>query len=279
MKSQSKCYGTAGNPESRPMPIDQSTIAFAHKLADAAGAVIRPYFRRKIDIVDKGDGFFDPVTAADKGAEQAIRAIIKCERPEDGILGEEYGEEKGTNAWRWVLDPVDGTRAFIAGQPMWGTLIALEENGRPVLGVLDQPFLKERFIGHDGQAFLVDGAGTRPLAVRRCERLAEAVVCTTHPFAHLDDEDRARFRRVELAARLSRYGGDCYAYGLVAMGFIDLVIEASLKRWDIAAIVPIIEGAGGIITDWEGRPWRDAGPAMAAGDRRVHAEALKLLAG
>ena len=261
------------------MPIDPSDIAFANKLADAAGEVILPYFRQRIDVIDKGEGFFDPVTAADKGAEEAIRALIKRERPNDGILGEEYGEEVGTSTRRWVLDPVDGTRAFIAGQPMWGTLIALEEGGKPVLGVLDQPFLKERYIGHDGRASLSDRTGTRPLAVRRCAALSDAVICTTHPFAHLNEADRARYRRVEQQARLSRYGGDCYAYALVAMGFIDLVIEASLKRWDIAAIVPIIEGAGGIITDWEGNTWRDAGPAIAAGDKRVHAEALKLLAG
>ncbi|HEY0281440.1 MAG TPA: inositol monophosphatase family protein, partial [Rhizomicrobium sp.] len=220
------------------MPIDQSDIAFANKLADAAGEAILPYFRQRIEVTDKGEGFFDPVTAADKGAEAAIRALIKAERPDDGILGEEYGEEAGTSARRWVLDPVDGTRAFIAGQPMWGTLIALEEAGKPVLGVLDQPFLKERYIGHDGTASLSDRTGARPLAVRRCAALPEAVICTTHPFAHLDDDDRARFRRVELQARLSRYGGDCYAYALVAMGFIDLVIETNLKRWDIAAIVP-----------------------------------------
>ncbi len=261
------------------MAIDQETITFAHKLAEAAGKVILPYFRQRIDVVDKGKGFFDPVTAADKGAEEAIRALIKAARPQDGILGEEYGEEKGANAWRWVLDPVDGTRAFIAGQPLWGTLIALEEAERPVLGVLDQPFLEERFIGHDGQATLKDRTGTRALATRRCASLSEAVICTTHPFLHFGDEMRERYLRVERAARLSRYGGDCYAYALVAMGFVDLVIEADLKRWDIAAIIPIIEGAGGVVTDWQGRPCRGGGPVIASGDLRVHAQALKLLAG
>jgi len=260
------------------MPIDESTLAFAGKLADAAGSVILPYFRRPLDVTDKGKGFFDPVTEADKGAERAIRALIKAGRPADAILGEEYGEEKGTNAWRWVLDPVDGTRAFIAGQPMWGTLIALEENERPVLGVLDQPFLKERFTGHDGKAFLADRTGTRALAARRCASLAEAVITTTHPFAHLGEEDRARFRLVEQKALLSRYGGDCYAYGLLAMGFVDLIIETGLHRWDVAALIPIVEGAGGVITNWQGNPCPHGGRVIAAGDPRVHAEALKLLA-
>lgn len=259
------------------MPIDQATIAFANKLADTAGRVILPFFRQRIDVTDKGKGYFDPVTAADKGAEEAIRAVIKAEQPQDGILGEEYGEEKGAGARRWVLDPVDGTRAFIAGQPMWGTLIALEEDERPVLGVLDQPFLEERFIGHDGQATLRDRTGTRPLAVRRCAGLPEAVICTTHPFLHFGDDMRERYFRVERAALLSRYGGDCYAYALVAMGFVDLVIEADLKRWDVAAIIPIIEGAGGVISDWQGRPCHHGGPVIASGDLRVHAQALKLL--
>ena len=254
-------------------------IAFAHKLADAAGSVILPYFRQRIDVVDKGKGFFDPVTEADKGAERAMRAIIKAERPDDGILGEEYGEEKGTNARRWVLDPVDGTRAFIAGQPMWGTLIALEEDERAVIGVIEQPFLKERIIGHDGGTAMTDRSGTRALAARRCAQLSDAVICTTHPFAHFNDAMRTQYRRVEQAARLSRYGGDCYAYALLAMGFIDLVIEADLKRWDVAAIIPIVEGAGGVVSDWHGRPCHAGGAVIASGDLRVHAEALKLLAG
>jgi len=254
-------------------------IAFAHKLSDAAGSVILPYFRQRIDVTDKGKGFFDPVTEADKGAERAMRAIIKAERPDDGILGEEYGEEKGTNARRWVLDPVDGTRAFIAGQPMWGTLIALEENERAVMGVIDQPFLKERFIGHDGGTTMTDRSGTRVLAARRCAELSDAVICTTHPFAHFGDAMRAQYRRVEQVARLSRYGGDCYAYALLAMGFIDLVIEADLKRWDVAAIIPIVEGAGGVVSDWQGRPCHAGGAVIASGDLHVHAQALKLLAG
>ncbi|HXJ01502.1 MAG TPA: histidinol-phosphatase [Micropepsaceae bacterium] len=253
-------------------------FAFALALADASGDVIRPYFRKRIDVTDKGGaGFYDPVTDADRGAEETMRGMIAEVFPEDGVLGEEFGNAAGINGYRWVLDPIDGTRAFIAGQPLWGTLIGLEHESAPVLGVLDQPFLRERFIGRDGRAELRDASGVTPLAVRKCARLADAVICTTHPMTHFTDQERELFWRVEKACRLSRYGGDCYAYALVAMGFVDLVVETGLKRWDVAPIIPIIEGAGGIVTDWKGAPMREGGAIIAAGDVRVHAEALKLL--
>ena len=253
-------------------------LAFGHRLADASGDFIRPYFRRRIDVANKGaSGFYDPVTEADKGAEILIRDMIAREFPQDGILGEEFGERPGDSGYRWVLDPVDGTRAFIAGQPLWGTLIGLEQNGSPVAGILDQPFLRERFIGFDGNAELHNASGASPLRTRQCARLSDAVICTTHPMLHFSPGERELYWRVERACRLSRYGGDCYAYALVAMGFVDLVIETHLKRWDIAAIVPIIEGAGGVITDWSGKPWKDGDNVIAAGDARAHAEAVKLL--
>jgi myo-inositol-1(or 4)-monophosphatase len=178
----------------------------------------------------------------------------------------------------WVLDPVDGTRAFIAGQPLWGTLIGLEASGRPVLGLLDQPFLRERFIGRGGIAELRNSSGRMPLKTRVCPTLSDAVITTTHPFTHFRDEERSRFFRVERECRLSRYGGDCYAYALLAMGFIDLVIEAGLKHWDVAAILPIVEGAGGILTDWHGNAALKGGTVIAAGDAKLHAAALALLA-
>jgi myo-inositol-1(or 4)-monophosphatase len=255
-------------------------LAFAHRLADAAGAVIRPYFRRHIDVTDKGpQGFFDPVTDADKGAERIMRDMIANAYPADGIIGEEYGERSGDSGFVWVLDPVDGTRAFIAGQPLWGTLIALEQNGKPVIGILDQSFLDERFIGVGGTTELRNAASTQRLKTRSCAALADAVITTTHPMLHFKDAERQRYFEVEKRCRLSRYGGDCYGYALVAMGFVDLVIETDLKRWDIAPLIPIIEGAGGIVTNWEGHPRSDGGNVIAAGDRRVHAEALKILAG
>ena len=261
------------------MTVDQSTITFAHKLADAAGEVIRPYFRRKIEIVDKGKGMFDPVTAADKGAEQAIRALIKRERPADGILGEEYGEEPGTSGRIWVIDPVDGTRAFITGQTQWGTLIALNEGGEAVLGILDQPVLRERFVGSAEGSFLHSPGSATKLAVRACAGLGEAVLMTTNPWDYFDASEQAAFRRLSEASLLTRFVGDCYAYGLLAMGFVDLVGEARLKPWDIQALIPIVQSAGGVVTDWRGQPCLEGGRVVAAGDKRVHAAALKFLEG
>jgi len=253
-------------------------LGFAHRLADAAGDVILPYFRQNIVVTDKGSGgIFDPVTEADKRAEETIRDLIHETFPQDGIVGEEFGDRPGSTGYRWVIDPIDGTRAFIAGQPLWGTLIGLEEDDEPVAGILDQPVLRERFIGMDGSAQLRTPRGSVPLKTRGCSRLSDAVVCTTHPVAHFSEDERDLFTRVEKAARLSRYGGDCYAFGLLAMGCVDLVIEARLCYWDIAPLLPIIEGAGGIITDWHGRPWRAGANVLAAGDPRVHAKALPLL--
>jgi myo-inositol-1(or 4)-monophosphatase len=258
--------------------LDQR-LAFAQSLADAAGDVIRPYFRRRIDVTDKGAavGVYDPVTEADRRAEEVMRAMIGKKFPDDAILGEEMGHAPGTSGYRWVLDPIDGTRAFIAGQPLWGTLIGLEHQGVAVLGVLDQPFLKERFLGAEAKTTLTNGEGTHALSVRACARLADALICTTHPMTHFTEHERALFWRVERACRLSRYGGDCYAYALLAMGFVDLVVETGLKRWDIAPLLPIIEGAGGVVSDWHGRPMGEKGAIIAAGDARVHEEALKLL--
>jgi myo-inositol-1(or 4)-monophosphatase len=261
------------------MAIDESDIVFAHRLADAAGEVIRPYFRKRIDVLDKGEAVFDPVTAADKGAEQAIRALIKRERPADGILGEEYEEEAGTSGRVWVIDPIDGTRGFITGQTQWGTLIALSEGGAPVLGILDQPVLRERFVGAVDGAFLHSAEGKSRLTVRACAGLGQAVLMTTHPWSHFDANEQAAFRRLDDACRFTRFGGDCYAYGLLAMGFVDLVVEARLKPWDIQALIPIIEAAGGMVTDWRGAPCPEGGRVIAAGDARVHAQALKFLQG
>lgn len=264
------------------MSIDAATIAFAHKLADTSGQVIRPYFRQRIAVADKGlakGSVFDPVTAADKGAEQAIRAIIERERPNDGIIGEEFGEKAPANPFTWILDPVDGTRAFITGRYEWGSLIALEENGNAVLGVLDQPVLAERFIGVNGNAELLSAGSRTPLRVRPCPGLSEAVLCATHPDAYFSPDEREAFSRVQGAALMTRFGGDCYLFGLLALGFIDLIIESSFHHWDVAALIPIIRGAGGIITNWNGGSCAHGGKILAAGDARVHAQAMKLLTG
>jgi myo-inositol-1(or 4)-monophosphatase len=262
--------------------VDAETIAFAHRLSDAAGEVIRPYFRQRIDVSNKGaakGAVFDPVTAADKGAEEAIRAIIDRERPQDAILGEEFGEKPGTTGFRWVLDPVDGTRAFINGRHEWGSLIGLEAAGRPVLGIIDQPVLRERFVGANGAATFHAQGRITPLEVRECARVEDAVLCATHPYAYFSPDERAALGRVADVARMTRFGGDCYLFGLLAMGFADLIVESSLHRWDVAALIPVVQGAGGIITDWRGGDCSAGGQVIAAGDPRVHEAALKLLTG
>lgn len=264
------------------MTVDSETMAFAHKLAEAAGEVIRPYFRQRLDVSDKrpivhGQPVFDPVTEADKNAEKAIRAIIDRERPDDGILGEEFGEKKGTSGLRWVLDPVDGTRAFINGRHEWGCLIALEENDRPVLGVIDQPWIGERFVGANGKAELFYKGAVMPLHTRKCEHLTDAILCATHPDAFYQEGETAAFRRVQKQAKLTRWGGDCYIFGTMALGFCDVIVESTFHRWDVAALIPVIEGAGGVITNWQGGSCEHGGQVLAAGDARIHEAAMKLL--
>ena len=258
-------------------PVDSGTIAFAHRLADASGAVIRPFFRQRIKILNKLENDFDPVTEADKGGERAIRAILDAERPDDAILGEEYGEKPGITGWRWVLDPVDGTRCFITGRHEWGSLIALEKDETAVLGILDQPVLGERFIGVNGKAELHQAGKTVPLNVRACAELKDAVLCATDPSAYMTGPQVAAFERVKAQARLTRYHGDCYIFAMLAMGFIDVIVEGAFRRWDIAALIPLVQGAGGLITNWQGEPWRDGDPLLASGDARIHAQTVKLL--
>ncbi|MCZ7660106.1 MAG: histidinol-phosphatase [Xanthobacteraceae bacterium] len=253
--------------------------AFVDELATASGEAILPFFRTSLGIEDKNrGGSFDPVTAADRAAEQAMRALIRRTFPEHGIVGEEYVHERVDAEYVWVLDPIDGTKSFISGMPAWGTLIALTRFGEPVFGMMHQPFIGERFTGDGGAARYRGPAGDRALMVRPCAALAEAVLFTTSPLLMAADE-RAAFARVEGAVRLSRYGGDCYAYCMVAAGHVDLVIECGLKPHDIVALIPIIAGAGGIVTDWTGGPAAAGGRIVAAGDRRVHEAALRLLAG
>ncbi len=261
--------------------VDSETIAFANRLADASGAAIRPHFRRRIDVIDKGSARsgFDPVTAADREAERAMRTIIERERPEDGILGEESGEKLSRNGLRWVLDPVDGTRAFIMGRHEWGSLIALEENGAPVFGLIDQPVLGERFIGVNGGAHIRTEGEDLRLQVRPCEHISEAILCATHPNAYFTAREREAFAKVDSCVRMTRFGGDCYLFAALAFGFVDLIVESSFKRWDVAALIPIVEGAGGVITDWQGGPCEDRGQVLAAGDARIHRAAMELLAG
>ncbi|MBI5264753.1 MAG: histidinol-phosphatase [Bradyrhizobium sp.] len=251
--------------------------AFIGRLATASGETILPFFRTSLLVDNKSlKADFDPVTEADRAAEAVMRRLIKANFPQHGIVGEEFGNERENAEYVWVLDPIDGTKSFIGGFPIWGTLIGLLHQGSPVFGMMHQPFIGERFSGDNGSATYRGPSGERRLAVRRCPSISEATTYTTSPLL-MNEADRAVFGRVEKAARLSRYGGDCYSYCMLAAGHIDLVVETELKPYDIAAMIPIITGAGGIVTTWDGQPAQTGGRIIAAGDRRVHEEAMKLL--
>lgn len=257
---------------------DLSTLRVcAHNLADTARVETLRLFRQAGDVANKlaGDGF-DPVTAADRAAEAAMREILAKERPDDGILGEEFGNVSGTSGLTWVLDPIDGTRGYIAGTPTWGTLIAVSDENGPIYGLIDQPYIGERFEGGAGEARLTGPMREQVLATRAPRPLSEATVLTTFPEVGTDIEARA-FHAVASQALLTRYGMDCYGYALLAAGQVDLVIEAGLQCYDIQAPIAVIQAAGGIVTDWEGGPAHNGGRALAAANSEIHAEALVIL--
>jgi histidinol phosphatase-like enzyme (inositol monophosphatase family) len=265
------------------MPVSGSLaddlVATAHVLADAAREATLLHFRRADLAADtKEADRFDPVTAADRLSEQRMRAILAARRPEDAILGEEFGPRPGTSGLTWVLDPIDGTRGYLSGTPTWGVLIAVRNEGGPIFGIIDQPYIGERFEGGLGRARVVGPMGEATLAARAPRPLSEAILFSTFPEVGTPEEGAA-FRRVAGQARLVRYGTDCYAYGLIAAGQIDLVIEAGLQAYDVQAPIAVIEAAGGIVTDWQGRPAHDGGRVLAAANRAIHAEALALLNG
>lgn len=255
-------------------------IDFAHTLADVSAAAIMPHFRKRLTVENKAAGGkgYDPVTVADRAAERAIRRRVAQAFPDHGIVGEEYGTLAGAGRYRWVIDPIDGTRAFITGSPLWGTLIGLMDGVDPVLGLMNQPFTGERFWSERGQARWrgADGA-TQRLRTRACARLGDAVLTTTHPDLFAQGPESAAFDAIRSRVRMIRYGGDCYGYCLLAAGFVDIIIEAGLKPHDIVALVPIIESAGGIVTTWDGKSAHAGGRIVACGDRRVHEAALDLL--
>lgn len=252
----------------------------AHALADAARPVTLRYFRtRDLTVADKDDGSgrgFDPVTAADHAAEDAMRAILAVRRPQDGILGEERGNHAGESGLTWVIDPIDGTRGFLSGAPTWGVLIAVSDDEGPLLGIIDQPYIGERFWGGLGQAFVEGPMGRAALQTRAPRSLDQAILFTTFPEIGTEAERRA-FDRVAARTRLTRFGTDCYGYALIAAGQIDLVIEAGLQAYDVQAPIAVIEAAGGIVTDWQGRPVHQGGQVLAAANRDIHAAALAQL--
>lgn len=274
-----------------PAPLsDEDRAALldvARAAADAARIATLRWFRADaLAVEDKAaEGAaalpgFDPVTRADREAEAAMRAVIRSRRPADAIRGEEHAATEG-GPLTWVLDPIDGTRAFISGAPTWGVLIALNDGARPVIGLIDQPFTGERFEGvvapDWSAATWRRGAETRALSTRPCPDLSQATLFTTFPEVGAP-ADRTGFEAVRDRVRLTRYGLDCYAYALLAMGCVDLVIEAGLQPYDVQALIPVVEGAGGVITGWRGEPCADGGRVVAAGDPRLHAQALRILA-
>ena len=249
----------------------------ANLLADAAGAAILPFFRSAdLSTDNKLAQGYDPVTQADRAAETAMRAILAAERPDDAVFGEEFGRTDGSSGLVWVLDPIDGTRAFVSGTPTWGVLIAVGGQRGPFIGVVDQPYTAERFIGTPDGAFLFRADQRRAIATRSARPLSEAIVFTTFPEVG-SPQERAAFEAVSAGAMLTRYGIDCYAYALLAAGQIDLVIEAGLQAYDIQGPLALIHAAGGIVTDWQGGPAHEGGRVLAAANPQIHAEALALL--
>lgn len=265
------------SPMRQPSTFDPDIRRVAHQLADVARQVILPHFRDPtLGAENKLEGGFDPVTIADRAAEEAMRAILDQARPDDAILGEEFGVKEGTSGLTWVLDPIDGTRGFISGTPTWGVLIAVRDAQGPFYGIIDQPYISERFEGAPDGAVLAGPHGIRTLQTRTARSLAEATVLTTFPEVGSNAEGHA-FQCVAEYARLTRYGMDCYGYALVAAGQVDLVIEAGLAPYDIQAPIAVVQAAGGIVTDWNGDPAHGGGRALAAANPGIHAEALAIL--
>ena len=253
------------------------SVEFFRRIAAAAAAETLPRFRRFGDVANKLEGGFDPVTEADREAEQAVRALIRAEYPGQGILGEEFGSENASSDHVWVIDPIDGTRSFISGIPLWGTLVGLTRRGNAVAGMMAQPFIGELFYAAGGEAWYEGPHGARQrLSARKTVALSVATLCTTTP-ALFQGDRRVAYDRLEKAVRLARYGTDCYAYVMLAAGNVDLVVEVGLQPYDIVALIPIIEAAGGVVTEWSGGPAEDGGGIVAAATPELHAAAMDAL--
>jgi myo-inositol-1(or 4)-monophosphatase len=247
-------------------------LEFAQRVAQSAGEAILPHFRRAIDVEDKRNFMgYDPVTVADHAAETVIRDAIRAAYPDHGIHGEEHGREHGTSRYTWVIDPIDGTKSFILGQLHWGVLVALNDGEAPVVGVAHQPFVNESFVGIAGElAQWRRGSETRTLRTRPCASIEDAVVVTTDPRQFVSAAEKKALATVSETARFLRYGGDCYCYTQLAMGLVDVVIENGLQAYDIQALIPIMEAAGGRVSNWSGGPCDEGGPVLACGDPNLH---------
>ncbi len=268
----------------KSLPVDvaperlMQLLAGAERAADAAATITLRYFRGDMDVENKaGENAFDPVTQADREAELAIRASLQAEFPDIGFHGEEHEAIAGTSGLTWVVDPIDGTRAFMSGMPLWGTLIGLFNGQDAILGVMDQPFMAERYTATGNQANLMARHGNRALRTREGIALSDATMYCTTPDMFRTVESRAAFQRVRETARLTRYGGDCYAYALLASGYVDVVLDCDLEPYDILALIPLIEAAGGIVSNWDGERAVDGGHVVAAGSREIHAQTLSML--
>ncbi|MFK7890922.1 MAG: histidinol-phosphatase [Granulosicoccus sp.] len=271
-------------PRHEPTAVSQTELCAlseaAQRAADAAAEVTMQYFRNEMHVLNKaGTDNFDPVTAADRSAELAIRDSLYKEFPGIGFFGEEHAATKGSSGLLWVVDPIDGTRAFMSGMPLWGTLIGLYNGRDAILGVMDQPFLQERYVGDGKVAHVTDHLGRHQLTTRNCSDLALATLYCTTPDMFAAGVEQDRFQTVRQSVQLTRYGGDCYAYALLAAGHVDIVLDGDLKPYDIQALIPIVEGAGGIVSNWQGDSAVDGGLVVACGNRAVHESVIALLQG
>ena len=257
------------------MSVQNEFIDLTTRALDRAREITLSYFKTGINIDTKDDA--SPVTIADREAERVIREMINDEFPDHGILGEEYGSENIDAEWVWVLDPIDGTAGFVTGKPLFGTLVALAHGGKPVLGAIDTPAMNERWIGYDGAPTTMNG---NPVTVRACERLSDAWLYATTPDMFIGP-DKLAFEKLSAGSKRTNYGADCYAYGLLASGHVDIVCEASLGTYDYMALAPVVTGAGGIMTDWDGSPLEinSDGRVIAAGSKNIHGVALEKLNG
>ena len=250
--------------------------SFLHALCDAAAIETLKTFRQPMAVDNKETDGFDPVTIADKAAERAIRKLIKQRFPEHGILGEEYGEENSGAQYCWIIDPIDGTRSFISGLPLWGTLIGLYRDGKPLAGIMHQPFTGERYLSDGGDSVLVHNDKRTKITTSKTDALENAIMLTTSPKIFAADELPA-FEKIESAVKLSRYGTDCYAYAMVASGQVDLVVESQLFIYDIAALIPIVENSGGRMTNWQGGSAAQGGQILASANEELHKRAIEIL--
>ena len=250
---------------------------FALELAHTAGGIAQAHFRKPVTVENKSASAFDPVTNADRAIERVLRGAIDARYPEHGIVAEEEGERLGAGEYVWFIDPIDGTRAFITGSPLWGTLIGLTRHAQPLFGLLAQPVLEEVFFGSPSGSWLIKADRRERLKSRPCKTLATAMLASTHPDL-FTGQGATAFRALAAKCLLTRFGGDCYNYAMLAAGHLDLVVESQLKPYDIVPLIPILEGAGCIVTDWHGRPALRGGDVVAAGSRDLHRAALAALA-